>query len=353
MNPRCYLEISRSAFAHNVKQAKRLLAGDAALMVAIKSEAYGHGLPELAELAVKSGADALAVLDIDTGVALREYVGSTPLLCWLHSPHSDFGAAARSGLDVGISGAWQLERLVEQAPGLNSRVHLKIDTGLHRNGALEQDWPHLVQQARQREMEGHITVVGIWSHLADTSVEEDARALEKFHNAVAIAREAGLAPSLLHIAASAAAADAPETRLDLVRIGIIAYGVSPFDDRTASDLGFRPVMAAKARVMKVDEAAGTAEIGMGFTDGLLPPTLVAGWVRYAHHTFAIDSVEAEHIVVRSDGVPLPEVGSVITLWGDEAGGSPLAEDWASWAGTIGDEIVASLNTRVPRVFIDD
>ncbi|MEY2899889.1 MAG: hypothetical protein RL247_55, partial [Actinomycetota bacterium] len=77
MNPRCYLEISRSAFAHNVKQAKRLLADDAALMVAIKSEAYGHGLPELAELAVKSGADALAVLDIDTGVALREYVGAT------------------------------------------------------------------------------------------------------------------------------------------------------------------------------------------------------------------------------------------------------------------------------------
>ena len=200
---RCHAVISLSAFRANIDQARNSLDGDAKLMVAVKSEAYGHGGVELARAAVEAGADALAVLDITQGQILRAVDPSIPLLCWLHSPSSDFAGAAEARLDVGISGVWQLELLRAQAPDLATRVHLKIDTGLHRNGALPELWPELVRRAADLEKEGHVSVVAIWSHLADTSLEEDHNSLQRFHDAVAIAREGGLTPELLHIAASA------------------------------------------------------------------------------------------------------------------------------------------------------
>ncbi|MDA2980179.1 MAG: alanine racemase [Actinomycetota bacterium] len=350
---RCHAVISLSAFRANLHQARETLAGDAKLMVAIKSEAYGHGGVELARAAVEAGADALAVLDIAQGKILRGVDSSIPLLCWLHSPTSDFAGAAEARLDVGISGVWQLELLREQAPGLATRVHLKIDTGLHRNGALPELWPELVRRAAELEKEGHINVVAIWSHLADTSLEEDRSSLQRFHDAVAIAREGGLTPEMLHIAASAAAAELPETRLDLVRIGIIAYGVSPFDDRSAQELGFQPVMAVHARVLSHSSDGTQATLGMGFGDGLLPPLTSDGWVSHGGVRFGIDSVEADHMVISAHaGSALPALGDSVTLWGDPAGTSPRAEDWASWAGTIGDEVVASVAQHVPRRFIE-
>jgi alanine racemase len=351
---RCHAVISLSAFRANIDQARKSLAGDAKLMVAIKSEAYGHGGVELARAAVEAGADALAVLDITQGQILRAVDPSIPLLCWLHSPSSDFAGAAKAHLDVGISGVWQLELLRAQAPGLGTRVHLKIDTGLHRNGALPELWPELVRRAAELEKEGHVSVVAIWSHLADTSLEEDHNSLQRFHDAVAIAREGGLTPELLHIAASAAAAELPEARLDLVRIGIIAYGVSPFDDRTAQELGFQPVMAVRAGVLSHSSDGKYASLGMGFGDGLLPPVTAEGWVSHGGVRFRIESVEADHMVISApDGSPLPAVGDSVTLWGDAEETSPRAEDWARWAGTIGDEVVASVAHHVPRRFIDE
>ena len=354
LEPRCYAEISLPAFRANVAHAKDTLAGDAQLMIAVKSEAYGHGGLTLARAAREAGADALAVLDIAQGIAVREVEPSIPLLCWLHSPTSDFGAGARAKLDLGISGTWQLDLLAEQAPSMNTRVHLKIDTGLHRNGALAEHWPELVRHAAALEKEGHITVVGIWSHLADTSWEEDRTSLQRFHDAVAIARDAGLSPSILHIAASAAAAELPETRLDMVRIGIIVYGVSPFDDRTAQDMGFDPVMSVHAQVLSHSPGGDTATLGMGFGDGLLPPQDGRGWVNYDGVRYLIETVEADHLTIRSEAdAPLPPVGEWVTLWGDSRGNSPRAEDWASWADTIGDEVVASLAPHVSRKFIDE
>ena len=347
-----WADISLSAFRDNVRRAKISLAGDAQLMIAVKSDAYGHGGPRLALAALEAGADALAVLDIDYGVAIREVAPDVPLLCWLHSPSSDFGRAATASLDLGISANWQLELLRDQAPKSATRVHLKIDTGLHRNGALPEQWLDLVHVAQELEAEGHIRVVGIWSHLADTSLEEDLASLTKLHDAVAIATDAGLRPEVVHLAASAAAADLPETRLDMVRVGIIAYGVSPFDDRSAKDLGFQPVMSVHARVISRD--AHSATVGMGYGDGLLPPSSGEGWLVHQGIRYSISAVEADHLVITSsDGQPLPEVGDEVTLWGKPDEGSPLAEDWAAWAGTIGDEIVASLGAQVPRRFIDE
>jgi alanine racemase len=352
VNETCWVDISVPAFRHNIRTAKASLSGDAQLMIAVKSDAYGHGFATLAPLALEEGADQLAVLDIDTGVAVREHVPDHPLLCWLLSPHDDFSRALDASLELGISHLWQLEKLENEARGRTALVHLKIDTGLHRNGCLEKDWPALVSLAATLEANGIVRVVGIWSHLADTSIADDRVSLERFHNAVELARTAGLSPTTLHIAASAAASDLPESRLDMVRVGIIAYGVSPFDDRTAEDVGFHPVMSAHASVISLDPATNTAELGMGYADGLLPLPPNTGFVSLGGHHVPIRSVSIDTTTVSTTQYQ-PQVGETAVLFGKPSEGSPRAEDWADWAGTIGDEVVVGIHAHVPRHYITD
>ena len=346
-----FADISLDAFAANVAHAKTTLAVQSQLMVAVKSDAYGHGVAELSQVAISAGADALAVLDIATGVSLRPVIPETPLLCWLLSPHDDFAAGAEARLDLGISSLWQLDTLSSVAPRMATRVHLKIDTGLHRNGALAKDWPGLITRAAELEKLGHISVVGIWSHLADTSLAEDRLALERFHQAVVLATKAGLSPKILHIAASAAATDLPESRLDLVRVGISVYGVSPFDDRSAEDMGFAPVMALRAPVISSDAKTGIVVLGIGYGDGVLPLAPNTGWVIWGSTRLDITSVDVDQIVLHCPAPQVPEPGEVLTLWGDPTLGSPRAEDWASWGNTIGDEVVTCLASHVERRFI--
>lgn len=345
---RCWLDISLPAFAANVKLAKQELAGHAQLMVAVKSDAYGHGGDVLAQVALESGADALAVLDITTGIALRKTQPEAIMLAWLLSPGNDFQAAIDASLDLGVSHLWQLDKIAKARVDSPVRVHLKIDTGLHRNGALAADWPALVDSAAQLEAQGTITVVGIWSHLADTSVAEDQVSLTRFHEAVAHAREAGLSPDILHIAASAAAIDFPESRLDLVRVGLIAYGVSPFEDKGALELGFQPVMTARARVLEISQ--DTVVLGMGYADGLLALPADTGWVVLKGEQVKILGIEAETLIVEKPSTPVGP-GDVATLWGEPALGSPIVEDWAGWGNTIGDEVIAGVSPSVPRNYL--
>ncbi len=350
MERSCWLEISRDAFAKNVSLAKEDLAGSAKLMIAVKSNAYGHGGGELAPIALASGADALAVLDVETGVAIREVAPGTTLLCWLLSPHSNYQAAIDAQLTLGISHLWQLDALEQCTIHSPVTIHIKVDTGLSRNGCLMEHLPALATKAKDMENRGLIAVEGVWSHLADTSIEEDKKSLERFHQAVAIAQDAGLTPTTLHIAASAAATDLPESRLDLVRVGISVYGVSPFDDRSAEDMGFSPVMVAKARVTG-SSPDGTTTIGMGYADGLLTIPPGTGWLHHSGHRGVVSSVDAHSMTVTWPEDAAPATGETVTIFGDPEHGSPRAEDWASWAGTIGDEVVAGMPARVHRVFV--
>lgn len=350
INHTCWVDISLPAFEGNIQTAKKTLAGEAKLMIAVKSDAYGHGFARLAPLALENGADQLAVLDIDTGVAVREWAPTAPLLCWLLSPHDDFRKALDASLELGISHLWQLEKLQQEGGGKVAIVHLKIDTGLHRNGALASQWPALVTRAAELEQAGVLLVVGIWSHLADTSIAEDKAALERFHRAVEVAMQAGLSPTTLHIAASSAAMDLPESRLDMVRVGIIAYGVSPFDDRSAHEVGFTPVMSIHSSVIWVNPENHTAGVGMGYADGLLPLPPDTGYVLLGTHRAAIHSVELDHTIISTTGFDAA-VGDHVVVLGDQAAGAPLAEDWAEWGNTIGDEVVVGIAAHVPRNYL--
>lgn len=343
-----YAEISLGAFRSNIRHLKAQHAAPAKLMVAVKSNAYGHGHDVLAPIALAEGADELAVLDIPTGLRLRKVVPDGTMLCWLIAPSSDLAAAIDASLDLGISHLWQLEAIERARTSRTAQVHLKIDTGLHRNGCLWELWPELVAKAARLEQEGRIQVVGVWSHLADTSVEEDKKALERFHLAVDVVRGAGLSPTSLHIAASAAAVDLPEARLDMVRVGLLAYGVSPFSERTAEDFGCAPVMTLKTSVMSA--LADELIVPMGYAHGLLPIPPNTGYVLAGGKRCSLRAVEAE--VTRLQAEADMQVGDEVILFGRPDLGSPRAEEWAAWGNTIGDEVITALPDDLERVYLD-
>lgn len=342
------IELSTSALTANIQHAKKTLT-DGLLMLAVKSNAYGHGDELIVRAALEAGVDEFAVLDIETALRIRSLAPTTPLLAWLLCPGDQFADAAEAGIELGISALWQLDEIAALDAQNPVTIHLKIDTGLNRNGASITDWPALVSRAAELESAGVVSVRAIWSHLSDTSIEVSKAALTRLHDAVGVARSLGLNPEITHIAASHAAVDLPEARLDLIRLGILAYGVSPFDDHTAEDLGFSPVLTLSAAVEKISDN-GDITLGIGCSFGLLPPvdtaTISINGCDYTltevQPTTTVWSPVADHADV--------QMGEMVPVLGAHA--SVSVEQWATWCHTIGDEVLAKLGPSIPRTLRD-
>ncbi len=341
------IEVDLGAFRHNVALLAELIA-PARVMLAVKANAYGHGLVPLARAALEAGAHELAVLEVPAALTLRRAGITAPLFAWLHGTATDFAEAVEQEVDLGVSALWQLDAISAAYRGKPARVHLKIDTGLHRNGARPEDWPDLVSAALAAQSAGRLTIAALWSHLADASPEDDADALARFHEAVAVASSLGCTAPLLHLAASSAGIRMPESRLDMVRFGIAAYGISPFEHQSGGDLGLRPVMAIRAPVLRITDSVAT--IAVGSADGIQVPALGKAEVAVRRRRHAVLSIDVDSMSFDASHSSLAP-GDEVTIFGAGDRGDATAEQWALWAGTIGDEIVARAGERLPRFYL--
>ncbi|CAN5575995.1 alanine racemase [soil metagenome] len=341
------IEIDLAAFRANVRLLSDLVS-PARTMLAVKANAYGHGLVPLARAALDSGADSLAVLEVPAALELREAGIEAQIFAWLHGRHTDFAAAVESDIDLGVSALWQVDAICAVARTKPGRVHLKVDTGLHRNGANPEDWPALVSAALDAERQGKLEIVGLWSHLADASAEDDAAALALFLESVAVAESLGCRDRLLHLAASSAGIREPEARLGLVRFGIAAYGISPFDDQSAAQLGLRQVMSLRAPVTSLSD--GVATIGVGSADGIQVPAIGSAYVAIRRKTHPILELGIDTVTIDVAHSTV-EVGDEVTVFGPGDDREATAEQWAQWGGTIGDEIVARASERLSRTSV--
>lgn len=349
----------------------RELVGTPHVMVVVKADAYGHGAVECARAALAGGADWLGVADIAEGLALREAGIAAPVLAWLHDPDEDFAAAVRAGLDLGISSRAQLEGAAAAADAERPVfVQLKVETGLSRNGIAESDWEAVFARARELETAGRVVVRGIFSHVSNASPEDDRAAVAVFERALERARGAGLTPELRHLAASAAALSLPQARYDLVRLGIAAYGLSPFGRSAAlpADLGLRPAMTLRGRVAAVrrvpagkgvsydytyrtEKETTLVLVPLGYAEGIPRHASNAAPVSIGGRTFHVSGRVAMDQFVVDVGDLEVAVGDEVVLFGDPATGVPSADDWAEAAGTINYEIVTRLGGRLERTFL--
>jgi len=367
-------EIDLAAFRANVA-ALKAHAGVPA-MVVVKADGYGHGIVECAREARVAGAGWLGVATPGEALLLREAGDAGPILAWLYGVEEDLAPLVAGDIDVSAQSVEQIGRLAAAAATAErrARVHLKIDTGLSRNGAPSYDWPHVCAAAAEAEHAGVLEVIAIWSHLA--AADEPGHPsipvqVEAFQRGYEQARAEGLEPTLRHLANSAGALIVPEARLDLVRVGIAAYGVDPAPGIAAlAGVALRPVMRLRAQLVNVKQIPAGASVSYGWTWTAETPTTVGlvplgygdGIPRHAGNRASVGwsggrvpvrgRICMDQFVVELGAEHLAEPGEEVIVFGSGDHGEPTANDWAAWCDTIGYEIVTRIGSRVPRRYLN-
>ncbi len=348
-------------------------AGSAAVMAVVKADGYGHGMVPAARAALEAGATWLGVVLVEEAIALRDAGITAPVLVLMEPPPGAADLAVPRDIDLGTGTLAGLHAAAEAGSraGRAARLHVKVDTGLSRGGATDDDWPALMAEAARLGLDGLVEVVGIWSHfvLADDPGHPTTHAqVARFREALDVADAFGVRPTLRHLANSAATLTLPEAHFDLVRPGIAVYGLSPVPATAAAAFDLAPAMTLRARVALTKRVgAGTgvsyghrytttgdatlALVPLGYGDGVpraatnTADVLLAGKRRRISGTVCMDQFVVD---VGDDAV---SAGDEVVLFGPGTSGEPTAQDWAQALGTISYEIVTRVGSRVPRTYV--
>ena len=378
------VRIDLAAVRHNVgvlRERIRRPDGSRPLLTAVvKADAYGHGAVAVARAAAAAGADRLGVAHVREALALRAAGVRLPVLAWLHTGATDFAAAVEAEVTLGVSG-WDLDAVADAVRGLRARggagpearavLHLKADTGLGRHGCTPERGPAFVARAAELEAAGLVRVEGVFSHLGvadepDRAAETTAQLL-RFERMAAEAAETLGHPLLRHLANTPATLARPDTHLDMVRVGLGLYGLSPFADVTAAELGLRPAMSLVTVLANVKAVPAGQGVSYGFRHVTAEPTTL-GLVPVGYADGVPRVVEGTRVHVGGRAVPVvgriamdqfvvdlgPDAadapGDAVELFGP-ASGIPV-EEWAAAAGTINYELVTRIGGRVDRQHVD-
>lgn len=351
----------------NVKRVGELVA-PAAIMGVVKADGYGHGAIAVGRAAVQAGATWLGCAHVTEALKIRDAGIEVPMLAWLHTLDTPFAQAITANIDLAVSG-WELDHVARaaQEAAQPARVHLKIDTGLGRNGSAPADWETLLGRASSYQDEGLLRVVGVFSHLAvadEPERPETDEQLEAFNQAVALAEDAGFDLEVRHIANTPAILSRPDSHYDLVRLGLGMYGMSPFVGEEPERYGLRPAMTLTSRIANVKKVPASSGVGyglryhtsvetylglvpMGYADGiprsaLNAPVSINGKTYLVRGTIAMD----QFVVDLGPDIDVEAtLDSEVILFGQ---GGPSVTEWADAAGTINYEIATRISPRVPR-----
>lgn len=361
---------------------KSLMAksGKPALAV-VKADAYGHGLVPVAKAAIDGGATWLGVALLEEALTLRANGVKAPIIAWLTPISDDFVAAIANEIDIAIPSREHLQAVIAASHGAKrvARIHLEMDSGMSRGGALL-DWNELLADAADAQAAGKISVVGIWSHFARADEPGHPFNIEqrqRFLMGVEAAREKGITPQVIHLSNSAATINDPDSHFDVVRLGIAMYGLSP-DVTTMGDsrkLSLKPAMTLRGRIHLVKEIPAGSQVGyggtaitkvdtklaviaMGYADGVpRNATSNAGVLIGNKMSPIIGRVSMDQFVVDLGKESQARAGDWAYLIGSEKGDSYTsdtcytADSWAAACGTINYEIVTRIGPRVARLYI--
>ncbi len=339
------------------------------LMGVVKSDAYGHGAVGIAEVLTASGADWLGVASVDEGCQLRQSKIEAPILILSPAPGWAYDTALEYGLDLTITSSSQIRDIARVAMRHNqrARVHLKVDTGMHRIGASASDVVELLEEIERTK---NLELIGIFSHLAKADeMEFTTEQSNRFKEVLDKLDELGKRPQLVHLASGDAARRFPFTHFDMVRVGLYLYGLEP---RAVSDV-VTPAMSIRARINHVShipqgESAGynctwtatrpsrLASIPIGYADGVdrrlsnqLRALVMGKEVRQ------VGMISMDQMLFDITDVTEAQEGDVVTLIGCEHPSIRNAphlylSEWAQKLDTITYELACRMRVRLPRVY---
>ena len=370
--PLLWAEIDLQAIAHNVRELRRVTKPEARLMAAVKANAYGHGLVEVAKTVLQSGADELGVARIEEAVQLREAGIDAPILIFGKTPSSMNGLLVEFDLRPTVFSVETAEALSKTATsnGAKIKVHLKVDTGMGRLGILPEK-EKIKDIARMANFQG-IEIEGIYTHFATADFMDKTYARNQFDifsEFLNQLRKAGIDVPVKHAANSAAVIDLPETHLDMVRPGISVYGLYPSEHVHKAHVPLQPAMELKARIIHLKRVPAGFKVSYGSTYETKTDTTIATIpIGYGDGYSRLLSSRG-HMMIRGQRAPvagricmdltmldvghIPDValGDEVVIFGKQGNNSISIEEIASTLNTINYEVVTAVAARVPRIFM--
>ncbi len=357
-------EINLGAIKNNLTAIRKHIQPNAKLCAVVKANAYGHGAVEVSKVAVEVGADFLAVATALEGLELRRAGFNLPILVLGLIPTDAVEAAVENNLTLTVCDFDFAEKISVCATekNLQAKVHLKIETGMGRIGIFPDA---AIEVAEKISKLPNLELEGLFTHFSDADSADKTftyKQLELFKSTAKKIREHGILIKICHIAESAAILEIPDAHLDMVRSGIITYGLYPSDE-VQKNIQLQPAMKLKAKIAYLKKISAGTPIGYGrdfiaqkdSVIATLPLGYADGYIR-AYKNFSVEvrgciapiagRVCMDQVMVDVTEVPEVQVGDEVILFG----GKISVDDAAKHLQTINYEVTCLVSSRVPRIF---
>lgn len=368
---RLLAEINLDAIGNNIREIRKLIKEKTQLLAVVKADAYGHGAEEVAKVCLYNGADQLAVATCNEGVQVRQWSIQVPVLILGNTVEGQLETVINNNLTQAVFRYETAKKMSDMAVKLNKTalIHIKIDTGMSRIGFLPND--EALDEIEKIFALPNLKVTGVFTHFATADEKDKTFTMvqyKRFRFITDALNAKGHTDFIRHCANSGAILDMPELQLDMVRAGIIIYGMYP-STQVTHPINLIPAMSLKSQISYVKYLEENVSIGYGRTYFTTQRTKVAtipigyadGYSRAfsnkarviinGHYAPIIGNVCMDQMMVDVTNIPDAKDGDSVIIMGSDGKNTVSAEELANIASTINYEIVCDVGKRVPRVYV--
>lgn len=380
MVKRTWAEISLNAIEHNYNVIRNKVADDTKVCCVIKADGYGHGAVELSQIYEKLGADFFAVSNIDEGIEIRKSGSKLPIVILGYTPVSEAENLAEYDISQAVFSLEYAKELSEKCVEEDCicKMHIKVDSGMSRIGFMCQKFPrdeYSIEEICETCCLPNLEVEGLFTHFCVSDEDAEGREFtnKQYENFIHVRdslKKRGVDISVVHCSNSGAIEDYPETCCDMVRAGIILYGLAP-SSKLADRLDLVPAMTLKTvvafvkevqkgatisygRTFTADRKMKIATVPIGYADGFIRQNAKDGYMMVnGKKAKIVGRICMDQTMLDVTDIEDVKTGDEVVVFGTGENGEPTADSLAENTGTINYETVCLVGKRVPRIYIKD
>lgn len=380
MVKRTWAEISLNAIEHNYNVIRNKVADDTKVCCVIKADGYGHGAVELSQIYEKLGADFFAVSNIDEGIEIRKSGSKLPIVILGYTPVSEAENLAEYDISQAVFSLEYAKELSEKCVDEDCicKMHIKVDSGMSRIGFMCQEFPrdeYSIEEICEACCLPNLEVEGLFTHFCVSDEDAEGREFtnKQYENFIHVRdslKKRGVDISVVHCSNSGAIEDYPETCCDMVRAGIILYGLAP-SSKLADRLDLVPAMTLKTvvafvkevqkgatisygRTFTADRKMKIATVPIGYADGFIRQNAKDGYMMVnGKKAKIVGRICMDQTMLDVTDIEDVKTGDEVVVFGTGENGEPTADSLAENTGTINYETVCLVGKRVPRIYIKD
>lgn len=380
MVKRTWAEISLNAIEHNYNVIRNKVADGTKVCCVIKADGYGHGAVELSQIYEKLGADFFAVSNIDEGIEIRKGGSKLPIVILGYTPVSEAKNLAAYNISQAVFSLEYAKELSEKCVEEDCicKMHIKVDSGMSRIGFMCQEFPrdeYSVEEICEACCLPNLEVEGLFTHFCVSDEDAEGREFtnKQYENFIYVRdslKKRGVDISVVHCSNSGAIEDYPETCCDMVRAGIILYGLAP-SPKLADRLDLVPAMTLKTvvafvkevqkgatisygRTFTADRKMKIATVPIGYADGFIRQNAKDGYMMVnGKKAKIVGRICMDQTMLDVTDIEDVKTGDEVVVFGTGENGEPTADSLAENTGTINYETVCLVGKRVPRIYIKD